>query len=137
MTIVITPILGNSIVELIHKGGPIMYPILLTAAVALCILAERITWWVRLAGRRDPKRLESVFAAIEEGKMKEAIQLSRNSTDPVIRMIHHGLNHHHSSLQGALEVAAGLEMQKAGRFLNAMDTIVTLGPLLGLLGTVT
>jgi biopolymer transport protein ExbB len=137
MTIEFTPILGNAIVDLIHDGGPIMYPILLTAVVAVCILAERITWWLRLTGRRDPKRLESVYAAIEEGNMKEAIQLSRNSTDPVIRMIHHGLNHHHSSLQGALEVAAGLEMQKAGRFLNAMDTIVTLGPLLGLLGTVT
>jgi biopolymer transport protein ExbB len=52
-------------------------------------------------------------------------------------MIHHGLNHHHSSMQGALEVAAGHELQAAGRFLGAMDTIVTLGPLLGLLGTVT
>ena len=52
-------------------------------------------------------------------------------------MIHHGLNHHHTSMQGALEVAAGHELQAAGRFLGAMDTIVTLGPLLGLLGTVT
>jgi biopolymer transport protein ExbB len=52
-------------------------------------------------------------------------------------MIHHGLNHRHSSLQSALEVAAGHELQRAGRFLTAMDTVVTLGPLLGLLGTVT
>lgn len=131
------PILANAIVDLIHKGGPIMYPILVTAVFAVCILAERITWWLRLAGRRSPRRLEAVYEAIETGRIKEAVQMSRNDTDPVIRMIHHGLNHHHSSLQGALEVAAGLEMQKAGRFLNAMDTIVTLGPLLGLLGTVT
>ena len=41
------------------------------------------------------------------------------------------------TLQGALEVAAGLELRGAGRFLGAMDTIVTLAPLLGLLGTVT
>lgn len=132
-----TPIFANAIMDLIHKGGPIMYPILVTALVAICILAERITWWLRLAGRRSPRRLEAVYEAIESGKIKEAIQMSRNATDPIIRMIHHGLNHQHSSLQGALEVAAGLEMQKAGRFLNAMDTIVTLGPLLGLLGTVT
>ena len=51
-------------------------------------------------------------------------------------MIWHGLNHHHSSLQGALQVAAGVELQKAGRFLTVMDTLVTLAPLLGLLGTV-
>ena len=137
MTMDMPPLLANALVEYIHKGGPIMYPIIVTAMVAICILVERITWWVRLAGRRNPRKLEAVYAAIEEGKMKEAINQSRNATDPIIRMIHHGLNHHHSSLQGALEVAAGLEMQKAGRFLNAMDTIVTLGPLLGLLGTVT
>ena len=40
-------------------------------------------------------------------------------------------------MQGALEVAAGQELRGAGRFLGAMDTIVTLAPLLGLLGTVT
>ena len=46
------------------------------------------------------------------------------------------MNHFHSSLQGALQVAAGVELQKAGRFLTVMDTLVTLAPLLGLLGTV-
>jgi biopolymer transport protein ExbB len=51
-------------------------------------------------------------------------------------MIWHGMNHFHSSLQGALQVAAGVELQKAGRFLTVMDTLVTLAPLLGLLGTV-
>jgi len=40
-------------------------------------------------------------------------------------------------MQGALQVAAGIELQKAGRFLTVMDTLVTLAPLLGLLGTVT
>ena len=54
----------------------------------------------------------------------------------MIRMIWHGMNHFHSSLQGALQVAAGVELQKAGRFLTVMDTLVTLAPLLGLLGTV-
>jgi biopolymer transport protein ExbB len=52
-------------------------------------------------------------------------------------MIYRGLNHVHTSLQGALQLAAGIELERAGRFLNVMDTLVTLAPLLGLLGTVT
>jgi len=35
-------------------------------------------------------------------------------------------------LQGALQVAAGIEIKRAGRFLVVMDTLVTLAPLLGL-----
>jgi biopolymer transport protein ExbB len=132
-----TPILANAFVDLFHRGGPIMYPVLLTAIFAVCIVVERIAWWLNLSRKRDASTLDKVFAAVESGNSADAIALSSTSEDPVVRMIHHGLNHRHSSLQSALEVAAGHELQRAGRFLTAMDTVVTLGPLLGLLGTVT
>jgi biopolymer transport protein ExbB len=132
-----TPILANAFVDLFHRGGPIMYPVLLTAIFAVCIVVERIAWWLNLSRKRDASTLDKVFAAVEAGNSADAIALSSTSEDPVVRMIHHGLNHRHSSLQSALEVAAGHELQRAGRFLTAMDTVVTLGPLLGLLGTVT
>src|SRR5439155_23748150 len=85
----------------------------------------------------DPKRIEKVFTAIENGDTAEASRLARGSRDPVLRMIWNGLNHQHASLQGALQVAAGIEIKRAGRFLVVIDTLVTLSPLLGLLGTIT
>jgi biopolymer transport protein ExbB len=36
-----------------------------------------------------------------------------------------------------LQVAAGIEIKRAGHYLVVMDTLVTLAPLLGLLGTIT
>jgi biopolymer transport protein ExbB len=113
-----------------------MWPIFVTAIVAVAVVGERAFWWWRESTRRDPQTLEKLFAALENGDFKEASRLSKGSNDPVIRMIWHGMNHYHSSLQGALQVAAGAELQKAGRFLTVMDTLVTLAPLLGLLGTV-
>jgi len=130
-------LLANVVIDFIHKGGPIMYPILVVSLFAVVVFVERLFWWTRLAAKRDSKRLEAVYEALEAGNLSEAISKSKDSTDPILRMIHHGLHHRHSSMQGALEVAAGQELRGAGRFLGAMDTIVTLAPLLGLLGTVT
>ena len=128
--------LANILVKYFEAGGPVMWPILITAIVAVAVVGERSFWWFRESRRRDGERLEKLFAALENGDFREASQISKDSNDPIIRMIWHGMNHFHSSLQGALQVAAGVELQKAGRFLTVMDTLVTLAPLLGLLGTV-
>ena len=133
-----TGILGsNWLIDKFHKGGPIMWPILIVSIIGLTVVIERIFWWTGRWFRRDPKRIEKVFTAIEHGDVAEASRLSRGSRDPVLRMMWNGLNHQHASLQGALQVAAGIEIKRAGRFLVVMDTLVTLAPLLGLLGTIT
>jgi biopolymer transport protein ExbB len=128
---------GNWLIDKFHKGGPVMWPILIVSIVALTVVLERCIWWGGRWFRRDPKRIEKVFTAIENGDTAEASALSRGSRDPVLRMLWNGLNHQHSSLEAALQVAAGIEIKRAGRFLVVMDTLVTLAPLLGLLGTVT
>jgi biopolymer transport protein ExbB len=128
---------SNWLIDKFHKGGPIMWPILIVSIVALTVVIERIFWWGGRWFRRDPKRIEKVFTAVEMGDVAEASRLSRDSRDPVLRMMWNGLNHQHASLQGALQVAAGIEIKRAGRFLVVMDTLVTLAPLLGLLGTIT
>jgi biopolymer transport protein ExbB len=132
-----TPILANSLVELFREGGPIMWPIGAVALMAIAVVTERLVWWTALTAKRRPKVLEKVLVALENGEFAKAQQISAESSDPVVRVVHAGLNHRHASLTGALQAAAGIEIKQAGRFLTAMDTIITLGPLLGLLGTVT
>jgi biopolymer transport protein ExbB len=127
----------NFLIDNFNKGGPIMWPILIVSIIAVAVVLERAFWWTGRWMRRDPKRIEKVFTAIETGDVTEASRLSRGSRDPVLRMMWNGLNHQHASLQGALQVAAGIEIKRAGRFLVVMDTLVTLAPLLGLLGTIT
>lgn len=117
-----------------------MWPILICALVAIAVVGERTFWWLREKSRREPQKLEQVLAALENSDVPAAAKLSESSEDPVIRMISRGLahlGHAHASLIGALQLAAGIELKRAGRFLIVMDTLVTLAPLLGLLGTVT
>jgi len=132
--------LANIALQFFLKGGPVMWPILISAIVAVAVVGERAFWWWREGRRRDPRKLEQLLAALENSDVAAAKTISEGSEDPVIRMIHHGLSHvghAHASLLGALQLAAGIELKRAGRFLTVMDTLVTLAPLLGLLGTVT
>jgi len=128
---------SNFFIRNFKAGGPIMWPILIVSIVALFVVIDRCFWWLFRAFRRDPKRIEKVFTAIEAGDLNEASRLARDTRDPVLRMLWNGLNHSHASLQGALQVAAGIEIKRAGHYLVVMDTLVTLAPLLGLLGTIT
>jgi biopolymer transport protein ExbB len=130
-------LLANVVMDLFRSGGPIMWPIAVVTIFAVCILFERLWWWLQYARSRQTKALDEVLEALESGDATRAQSLSANATDPVLRVIHAGLNHRHASLQGALQAAAGIELRAAGRYLTAMDTIITLAPLLGLLGTVT
>ena len=127
----------NWVVSQFKKGGPIMWPILLVSIVAVAVILERLFWWFRQKALRESSKLEKAFEYIENGDLKEASELARTSQDPRLRTIWHGLNHHHTTMQSALQVASGIEIQRASRFLMIMDTTITLAPLLGLLGTVT
>jgi biopolymer transport protein ExbB len=129
--------LANALVELFLKGGPIMWPIATVTLFSIAIIVERCWWWLSLSRCRNAALLDSVLTALEAGHVADALKLCEGSEDPVLRVISAGITHRHASLQGALQAAAGVEIKRAGRFLTAMDTIITLAPLLGLLGTVT
>jgi biopolymer transport protein ExbB len=132
--------IANIVLEFFLKGGPVMWPILICALVAVAVVGERAFWWCRESTRRDPQKLMQILAALENKDTAAASKIAEGSEDPVVRVIRHGLGHvghSHGSLLGALQLSAGIELKRAGRFLMVMDTLVTLAPLLGLLGTVT
>lgn len=127
---------GNYFLEKFFQGGILMYPIVAVLVVAVAVILERSVWWAAERARRDPNRLDQIYAALEQGNVKGASGLAHGSSDPLIRTIWHGINHVHASIEGALQVASGVEIQRAGRFMWVLDTVITLAPLLGLLGTV-
>jgi hypothetical protein len=52
--------MANIVVEFVLKGGPVMYPILVCALVAVAVVGERTFWWLR----------ESPAAAIPKSSKK-------------------------------------------------------------------
>jgi biopolymer transport protein ExbB len=127
----------NLVVQYFVKGGWIMWPLLVTSFTAAMVILERLLWWSEETRRFDPDRLNRVYEALGKGNVSAASDLAQTSADPILRVIWQGLNNENNSVESALQSAAGVELGRAGRYLVIIDTIVTLAPLMGLLGTVT
>jgi biopolymer transport protein ExbB len=127
----------NIIYDLFQKGGPIMWPIAGAALMGATVVFERTVWWIQTARSADPAALESVFASVAKGDFTAATRATADAPDPYRRTVHAGLVSAHSSLLGAMQVAASEELEAGERNQWILGTLITLAPLLGLLGTIT
>lgn len=123
--------------ELFQKGGPIMWPILILSIITMGVVIERAIFIFREIRRRDKAIVHKIFECVQHGKFTDAIKAGKSSDDMIARVLTEGLEHRESSLDDALLEAASKELDQYNRGLVVLDTAVTLGPLLGLLGTVT
>jgi biopolymer transport protein ExbB len=130
-------ILANLIVDYFLKGGPIMWPILVALLSAITVVLQRSLWWIGLRHRTHSAALIDTFDAIADGQFDKALQLTDSKNDPFLTTVHDGLIHAHSSLLGAMQLRASDELEHGERLQWVLGTLITLAPLLGLLGTIT
>jgi biopolymer transport protein ExbB len=124
-------------VEFFIKGGPVMYPLLACSVVALTVVIERLLFWVREDLRRNQPLVDKVLELCQKGDWESVRAEVRGSKDYVIRILVNGILHREFSMTKAMETAAADEMKRMRRFLGILDTMITVAPLLGILGTVT
>lgn len=127
----------TNIIHIFEKGGPIMWPLLVASILALGTVIERLIFLASEKKRRDPKALETFFATVKHGDLADAARNGANSKFYVVRALTYALGHRESSLGNALDYAKAREMKRFTRGIPVLDTVITLAPLLGLLGTVT
>jgi biopolymer transport protein ExbB len=131
------PILANLVEDWFLKGGPIMWPILAALLAAITVVLERSIWWLSLSRRSHSVALQMSFDAITAGEFDQALKLTDNPRDPFLSTVHQGLLNAHSSLLGAMQLRASDELEGGERLQWVLGTLITLAPLLGLLGTIT
>ena len=125
--------------KVIVLGGPVMIPLLLCSVLALAISIDRL--WYLIRSRVDSEDLmEDIRLALEQGKVLEAMQIAKRTRGPVAAILAAGIAYYDrepKEIEAHMELVGREEIFKMERRLNALDTIVTISPLLGILGTVT
>jgi biopolymer transport protein ExbB len=127
----------NTVMTFFVRGGPVMWPLLFCSLVAATIAVERALFWWREQRRRNQALIDRIFHDTEQGNYEKAAAVGDQRPDAVARVLLTGLLHRDHGLKESMEVTAGDEMARMKQGLAVLDTIVTMAPLLGILGTVT
>jgi biopolymer transport protein ExbB len=125
------------VIQLFLKGGPVMWPLLIVSIVTLTVVVERLWFIWNESQLRKLEDVESFLANLEKKKVAEAKAVGAKSTDYVVRVLNYALEHRQVSFSNAFLQASNRELRRFSRGLSVLDTVITLAPLLGLLGTVT
>jgi biopolymer transport protein ExbB len=127
----------TSIAHIFAQGGLIMWPLLLASLVSMTVVFERVIFLLGERRRRSEKELGAFFAEVRRGNHAGAIALARGSGDSVVATLGYGLERQDQSLALAIGWAESRTLRRYRRGILVLDTVITLAPLLGLLGTVT
>ncbi len=123
-------------IEIFIKGGPVMYPLLLCSVISLSVIIERFFFWIGVDRARSRVLLDEVLELCRQGDWEAVRRKAAGSGNYVIRVLISGILHRDYSLSKAMESAAAEEVGRMGRFMGVLDTMITVAPLLGILGTV-
>ncbi len=130
--------------RLLISGGIVMIPLLGFSILAATLILERLFIWWQILHRQDGivRQFLNSYSRLPNSevlKKKLIPRLQKNADLPVTRIFLAALQLHQPSIEDfrlALETTAHAELASLKRFNTVFETIISLAPLLGLLGTV-
>jgi biopolymer transport protein ExbB len=124
--------------EIVKAGGIVMVPIILASIVAAAIFLERL--WTLQPRRVVPAELTGkVWKWVEQRQITEKHIHALQQNSPLGKILAAGLANRHRDrvvINQIIEDTGRHVVHELERFINALGTIASIAPLLGLLGTV-
>jgi len=124
---------------LLANGGPVIWLILLAAAIAIAVFIERVLYCHR-SQINSVEFLNGVRTVLKRDNVVEAISICDATPSPVARLVKAALlsrDRGRDRVRESVEEAGLTEVPLLEEKLNLLATIAQLAPLLGLLGTIT
>ncbi len=129
---------ANNIFGTLAKGGWIMVPLAILFLLTLFFFFERLIA-LRRATKLDDNFMNIVKDHIVNGNITAARSLSKNTTNPIARIIDKGIQRigkKIESIDKAMESVANLELFNLEKNLNILGMIAYIAPMFGFLGTI-
>jgi biopolymer transport protein ExbB len=123
---------------LFFQGGPMIWLIITTSALALVVFIERVLHYHR-AQINSMEFLNGVRNVLKRDNVVEALSICDATPGPVARLVKVAIINRERGREGireALEEAGLVEVPPLESKLNLLATIAQIAPLMGLFGTV-
>ncbi len=127
--------------ELLMKGGILMIPLVFCSVLALAIVIEKFITirLIEVRSERFAEKIRDIINGNADNKVEKVLALCEMTSSPLARILKVGIekrNKGRNEIKEAIQDAGSLEIPNLERHLKILGTIVTVAPLLGLLGTV-
>ncbi|MBT5028404.1 MAG: MotA/TolQ/ExbB proton channel family protein [Nitrospina sp.] len=124
-------------IELMGKGGIMMFPIFLASIIAFAIIIERLIFFKK--SKENPDEILKTIKNLVDNKNPPTTESSQVNEGPISRMLAVGAQAQKEPLwkvEEKLAVSGREEIQGLRKNLRGLEVIATISPLMGLLGTV-
>ncbi|MFM2361561.1 MAG: MotA/TolQ/ExbB proton channel family protein [Sphingobacteriales bacterium] len=127
-----------NLIDMLASGGVLMIPLALLLTLAVFFFFER---WIAInkASKIDENFMNIIRDHVVSGNVAAARSLSKNTSNPVARMIDKGLQRIGKpidAIEKSMESVGKLEVYKLERNLSVMSLVYGIAPMLGFLGTI-
>ena len=119
-------------------GGIVMWPLLGFSILAIALIVERLLFWFRINRRQRPV-MQDILRTYRQAPVDVYPKLRQNVNLPTARIFLEALDIEEASPKQfhlALASAMQAELPHLRRFSTVFATIISVAPLLGLLGTI-
>ena len=127
-----------SLITMIAKGGPIMYPLALLLLISIYILIERLLV-IGKANKTNKELLQSIKEMINTGNLSNAISMCKNINTPESTMLEQGISRIGqpiTEIRTAMDKSGANEIAKLEKNLNVLNIIGRIAPMFGFIGTI-
>ena len=125
------------LIDFLDQGGPVMWVLLGCSVVGLGLILERLVFWILESRRVDLDGLEDFFELIHRGEFQEARDRAENTQNELLdRLVTVWETEGRRALVEAFDLMINRIEERSRRYLFALKTVVSVSPLLGILGTV-
>lgn len=129
----------DTLMTLMQRGGPVMWPIAICSIITVLVFLRKALQWsfMQLHAAVGAKAWSDVLKQYATGDTEQTLAALKRCHSPYAPLLKSALTHPDLPFNEALADAAQRYVRKLSAGLGVLDTIVTLAPMLGILGTVT